>query len=76
MTPVRITWHDAFADVEGWMESSDIDAEPCVVQSVGFLIPDAKPGHVTLAQSMNSHDDFDSVLHVPVGMVVNVLILS
>ena len=76
MSPVLVVWHDAFADTSSWMEVADIDDEPCVVNSVGFLIPDAKQGHVVIAMSNNSHDYIDSVLAIPVGMVQQITLLS
>lgn len=76
MTPVLVEWLDAFADTQSWMEITEIDDEPCVVFSVGFLIADVKKGHVTIAQSRNSNEHVDSLLHVPVGMVKNVTLLN
>jgi hypothetical protein len=47
------------------------------VESTGLLIPDAKPGHVVLAQSMISDEEtVDGVLAIPVGMVRNIHSLS
>jgi hypothetical protein len=75
MKIVRVTWHDAFADVSGWCSVLEIDDAPCIVTSVGFLCEDAKPDHVTIAQSWNDHEHVDSVLHVPVAMVKSLQIL-
>lgn len=74
--PVLVVWHDAFSDVSGWSEVVDMDDEPCVVESVGYLVPDAKNGHVVVAQSVNSNGQMDSVLCVPVAMVQRVVLLS
>lgn len=68
---VIVTWHDAHADVSGWLTLSDIDPEPCVVHSVGILLEDAKAGHVSLCQS-SSDGRLDSILHIPRLMVVEV----
>lgn len=73
---VRVTWHDAFADTRSWIEVDEIDNEPCVTVSVGFLIPEAKAGHITLAQSLNSEDTIDSVLFIPQAMIVKTELLS
>lgn len=73
---VRVTWHDAFADTRSWIEVSEIDQEPCVTVSVGFLIPEAKKGHVTIAQSFNSEETIDSVLFIPQAMIVKTELLS
>jgi len=73
---VRISWHDAFALNSSWMVISDIDDEPCLVESVGFLLADAKKGHVVISQSWNSEEGIDSVLAIPVAMVVKTELLS
>jgi hypothetical protein len=72
---VRVTWHDAFADVNGWTTVADVDDAPCEVVSVGFLLEGAKHGHIAIAQSRNDHDSVDSVLFVPVEMVRAIQIL-
>ena len=75
-TKVLVVWHDAHSNVTGWEEIDEIDNEPCEVQTVGWLIPDAKRGHVVIAQSwITDSDTIDSVLSIPVGMVQQVQIL-
>ena len=69
---VLIEWHDAHAQSE-WMTVDEIDLEPYVVQTVGWLIPDAKPQHLVLAQSVADDDSLDGVLCIPVGMVVRIV---
>jgi hypothetical protein len=69
---VAVAWHDAHAESEGsWTTISSIDDQPYRVVSIGWLIENAKAGHVTLAQSMGCDDSIDSVLHIPVGMIVS-----
>lgn len=72
---VLITWHDAFAITNTWIEVSDIDDEPCVTHSVGWLLADAKKDHVVICQSINAEDTIDSVLAIPVAMVKNTQLL-
>lgn len=73
---VLVVWHDAHSGDDGWHTAGEIDSEPCVVESVGWLLPDAKAGHVVVVQSVLTHDEsIDGVLCVPVGMVVSVQIL-
>lgn len=67
---VEIDWHDAHAYSEHWTSLDEIEEEPCLVRTVGWLLPDAKPGHIVVAQSLNSLDGIDCVLCIPVGMVV------
>jgi len=73
-TLVYCEWHDAHSE-RGWIDRSDIDADPYVVRSAGWLIPDAKPGHVTLAQSSGHDGALDGVVYIPVGMVVRTVAL-
>ena len=68
-TVVEVIWHDAHADTNTWIDISEIGCDPCVVVSVGILLPDTKPNHIVLAQSQNSFDQLDCVLAIPVAMV-------
>lgn len=72
---VRVTWLDAFAQTDSWIEIDEIDDEPCEVVSVGFLLADAKKDHVVIAQSINANDAIDSVLCIPVAMVAKTELL-
>jgi hypothetical protein len=73
-TIVLIVWHDAHSVASTWIDVGDIDSEPMVVESVGFLLPDAKPKHIVLAQSLTDNDG-DHILAVPVGMVRSMKVL-
>lgn len=67
---VKVTWLDAHAVTTGWEAIEELDDEPCVVESVGFLIPDVKKGHVTIAQSIIAdNEECDHVLSIPSKMV-------
>ena len=68
---VHVVWHDAHALGETWTTAEELDPEPCVVRSVGWILPDAKHGHLTLAQSLES-DYRDGILAIPLGMVKQV----
>jgi hypothetical protein len=72
---VSLIWHDAHAETE-WTSLEDIDPEPYDVHSVGWLLPDAKPGHVVICQSLGRDDGLDGVLSIPVGMVVKLTTLG
>ena len=72
---VCISWHDAHADSR-WIEVTEIDNEPYLVTSIGYLMPKAKKGHVSLAQSFGADGFVDSVLHIPRGMVVSSTIIT
>lgn len=68
-TFVEVVWHDAHADTSNWIDIGEVSCDPCVVVSVGILLPNTKPNHIVLAQSQNSFDQLDCVLAVPVAMV-------
>jgi hypothetical protein len=71
LVPVLVVWHDAHTE-DGWNYLEAVDSEPYVVRSVGFLVPNAKPGHVVLVQSRSVHDgQIDGLLAIPAGMVVS-----
>lgn len=74
-TRVLVIWHDAHAVTDEWCDLSDIDSEPCVVETVGFLLDNAKHGHVVVAQSITNDDGLDAVMCIPVGMVQSVQVL-
>lgn len=71
MKAVIVTWHDAHAD-GAWIGRTEIDNDPYVVRSIGWLLEDCKDGHVTIAQSEGCADTWDHVLHVPMSMIVEI----
>jgi len=73
---VLVVWHDAHSESAGWCQLSDIDDAPCVVHTVGLLLPNAKRDHVVIAQSRTSSDALDGVLCIPVGMVKSMVVLA
>jgi len=63
---------DAHAATETWTALDNIDQDPCMVLSCGFLLAveqGGKPDHVTIYQSKTDSDDVDGVLCIPVAMV-------
>jgi len=73
-TKAMVVWHDAHAELS-WVAFDDIDPEPCVVETIGWLLPNAKKGHVVVAQSITNEDGLDNVLCIPVGMIVSVRVI-
>jgi hypothetical protein len=71
---VELTWLDAHAE-NAWMDIEDLDQESYIVRTIGWLMPDAKPHHVVVAQSIGVDYSVDGVLCVPVGMVVKIRIV-
>lgn len=69
---VLIEWHDAHAEPD-WMTLDEIPSEPYLVRTAGWLLPDAKPQHLVMAQSVAGDGSLDGVLCIPVGMVVRIV---
>ena len=76
MTPVLLTWHDSHDVGDGWLDPAALDDGPCVVLTVGYLLPGAKAGHVTVAQSLSDNGDVRHVFSVPVAMVLDMVALD
>lgn len=74
-TMVLVVWHDAHSVSTSWMPISDIEPEPAVVHSIGWLIPNAKTNHTVICQSY-IEDSADHILAIPIKMVEQVKILS
>jgi hypothetical protein len=75
MQAVLVIWHDAHSGSESWINIKDLDKEPAIVDTVGFILPTAeggKPGHITVFQS-RTEDAIDHVLHIPHGMVQRIV---
>jgi hypothetical protein len=68
---VRVTWHDAHAVTDTWTNLHDLDTDPCIVATVGYLMGKVKSGHLCLAQSVILGDEptLDNVIAIPYGMV-------
>lgn len=75
MKAVVVEWWDAYAHRERWMECGEIDDDPMICRTVGWLLEDAKPEHTVVAQTMNAAGEVDGVLCVPSGMVRSVCVV-
>jgi hypothetical protein len=67
---VYIKWLDAHDELDTWIASEDIEKEPCVITSLGFLIENGKPEHVTLAQSYSDELLYNNIIYIPNAMVI------
>ena len=77
---VLIRWADAHMSDAGWLELAEYEDDgETIVESVGFLIPVGEAGskkdHVTLWQTL-CDDEGIHAMHIPVGMVREVKVLS
>ena len=67
----EVVWLDAHSGTATTWHSLDdaIEQDPVVVVTRGFLMPDAKPNHVTVAGSLTSDGDVSDLTCIPLGMV-------
>jgi hypothetical protein len=74
LRPAYVRWSDAHADGTGsWLRIEDIEDEPYVVRSTGFVLDEVKKGHISIAQSLGAEEGVvDHVLHIPVGMILSI----
>ncbi|MGA1111057.1 MAG: hypothetical protein ACO3VO_05625 [Ilumatobacteraceae bacterium] len=71
-TLLLVVWRDAHAVTDTWTHIDELDVDDCVVVSVGIVLPDAKQGHLVLAQSMiDGENTVDGVLAIPHGMIIS-----
>ena len=71
---VLVEWVDAHADAQGWTDQADLDPEPRIITTVGLVLRNVKPRHLTLAQSVDvGADTVDSVLSIPTANIVKVV---
>jgi len=78
MNAVQVIWHDAHSGSESWINIKDLDRDPAVVETVGYILPTCdggKPDHITIFQSRNE-DSLDHVLHIPHSMVQRIVVLD
>ena len=66
-----VVWKDAHQVFPHWGTLDELDEKPYVVESGGWLLPDAKPGHVVLAQSIGQ-GHYDSGIAIPLEMVKSI----
>ena len=70
-------WHDAYSlSNNEWHELTDLNDDPAVVQSVGFLMSQPNAKHVVLAQSFTDDQGVDNVLQIPRRMVRKIVRLQ
>lgn len=74
-TPVLVTWHDAVS-VDEWTAISDVEGEPALCHSVGFLIK-YDSDKLTLALNHDAqNDNLSCIMTIPFGMVRSITPLA
>jgi hypothetical protein len=69
---VLIEWIDAHADANGWCDRDDLDTEPRVITTVGIVLRNVKPQHLTVCLSVDE-EKVDSVISIPLAVVKRVV---
>jgi hypothetical protein len=69
---VLIEWIDAHADANGWCDRDDLDPEPRVITTVGIVLRNVKPQHLTVALSVDE-EKVDSVISIPTAVIKRVV---
>jgi len=72
---VLIEWIDAHADANGWCDRDDLDPEPRVITTVGIVLRNVKPQHLTVALSVDE-EKVDSVISIPTAVIKRVVRLT
>lgn len=73
---VEVVWHDAHSYKDSWLSDADIEEQPMIVRSLGYLLPERKRNHVVIVQSINSDEYYDGVLAIPCAMVSLLRVVS
>jgi len=69
---VLIEWIDAHADANGWCDRDELDPEPRLITTVGIVLRNVKPNHLTVALSVDE-DKVDSVISIPTAVIKRVV---
>jgi hypothetical protein len=72
---VLIEWIDAHADANGWCDRDDLDTEPRIITTVGIVLRNVKPQHLTVALSVDE-EKVDSVISIPTAVIKRVVRLT
>jgi hypothetical protein len=74
--PIYVEWKDAHGVAHGWTALDDIESDPAIIHSIGYHLPDLKPGHYCIGQSLDDSGNVDSVLCIPVEMVLRIVTIG
>ena len=67
--PAHVHWIDAHGQ-DGWLAPADMAGPPRRIHSVCWVLPTAKPEHLTIAQDYDTDADrWNGVTHLPWSMV-------
>jgi hypothetical protein len=74
---VLVVWIDAYSlSNNEWHELDDLNDDPAIVHSVGFMTSKPNDRHVVLAQSLTEDQGVDGVLQIPRRIVRKIVRLQ
>ena len=72
-----VEWVDAHDDAAVWTAQADLDGKERLIHTVGWRLPEVKPGHATLALSLDARTDHVGyAIHIPLVSVRRVTDLT
>jgi hypothetical protein len=77
MIPCIVKWRDAHLRGDAWVTVDQIEIEDRVVHTVGWLIEEkSNDGYILMASNMLDDDLVDTIMAIPVAMVVEIRRMS
>lgn len=73
---VRVVWRDAHTVFEHWDNPDALTPDPLYCETVGYLIPHAKPAHVVVALNRTVDGLVGDGIAIPEAMVDEVIVLE
>lgn len=73
--PAHVVWRDAHSVSPAWEPMSQIDQSDCIIDTLGWVIPNAKEGYTVVVLNLDSRDSDDPFvgdgIAIPNGMIVS-----
>jgi hypothetical protein len=68
----KIVWRDAFSEMDEWHDTSTVDREDYLCETIGYLIADnGKKQYYTMASTITADGFFCCVINIPKAMVIS-----
>jgi hypothetical protein len=68
----KIVWRDAFSEMDEWHDTSTVDREDYLCETIGYLIANnGKKEYYTIASTITADGFFCCVINIPKAMVIS-----
>ena len=68
----KIVWRDAFSEMDEWHDTSTVDREDYLCETIGYLIVNnGKKQYYTMASTITADGFFCCVINIPKAMVIS-----